>query len=205
MTQEKKDQKSDDEKSKRTVLKVVNHPPAKPRNPPKPRQSLLPPKVTTPVSAPKTPPESTVKFRTTAKSTPGVKIAPESKTPKARISSSENSDNEKRQSKTTLAARRPISQASATSSKSSTTSRVPPLASRPVRKPVKPCTPFEKKLISHYKRMYKITTVMGLVAGNLANRQDALQFKYALQEEAVIAKNHEIDHLKATIKNREFP
>src|SRR5690349_4357726 len=70
-------QKAEEEKSKR-ALKVINHPPAKPRNPPKPRQSLLPPKVTSTPKPPATTTENneSVKMRPSTKPATGIRNGP---------------------------------------------------------------------------------------------------------------------------------
>lgn len=205
-------QQKEDEKNKR-ALKAINHPPAKPRNPPKPRQSLLPPKVTAIPPKPATSENDGVKMRTPSKNVPGFRYAPDTKTT-ARNSQTDGSSGAesetpatRRTSRLTPSTRRPGSQVSVASSKSSTTSKGPPSTrtiTKPITKAIKKPNEFERKLIHHYKRVSRISTVMSLTAGNMAVQLDALQFKYNLGNDTIAAKNLEINHLQTATANCKF-
>uniref|UniRef100_A0A914YMB1 Uncharacterized protein n=1 Tax=Panagrolaimus superbus TaxID=310955 RepID=A0A914YMB1_9BILA len=210
-------QKSEEEKAKR-ALKVINYPPAKPRNPPKPRQSLLPPKV---VTAP-TPKQShttttenndSVKMRSSTKPTNGnIRNGP-ARNSQTDASSGAESETptiaKQRTSRLAPVPRRPASQVSVASSRSSTNSKVQPSSmnriggagGKAITKAIKKPNEFERKLIHHYKRVSRISTVMSLVSGNIAVQLDALQFKYNLGNDTIAAKNLEIERLQTTITN----
>jgi hypothetical protein len=230
-------QKIEEEKTKR-ALKVINHPPAKPRNPPKPRQSLLPPKV---APTPKPPTANStattennegVKMRSPTKNVSGFRYGAETTikvgtTRNSQTDASSGTDTEtapasttttKRTSRLAPIPRRPLSQVSGTSSKSSTTSKAQPSTTttgaktsastnnrggKTITKAIKKPNEFERKLIQHYKRVSRISTVMSLVSGNIAVQLDALQFKYNLGNDTIAAKNLEIEHLQTTITNLE--
>jgi hypothetical protein len=219
-------QKIEEEKAKR-ALKVINHPPAKPRNPPKPRQSLLPPKVTGTPKPPTTATENndgSVKMRSPTKtSVSGPRNGQETKnggTRNSQTDASSGTDTEtpvvtttKRTTRLAPLPRRPLSQVSVASSKSSTTSKVQPSSKtttatprtggKTITKAIKKPNEFERKLIHHYKRVSRISTVMSLVSGNIAVQLDALQFKYNLGNDTIAAKNLEINHLQTAITNLE--
>lgn len=187
-------QNSNQDEKKKTPLKPLNHPPAKPRAPAKPRQSLLPPPKKAPSNSDLTKNHPEVKFRSnvTSRNAPGFKYMSDTKTDK-------KTDEAKTKRASLAATSRPISQLSS-SSKSSAPAR-PPVRQPPRR--VKPTTALEKKLIHNYKGLRKLTTVLGLVSGNLVSQYDAILFKRNLDQDSLTAKNQEIDHLKSTIKNRE--
>jgi hypothetical protein len=208
-------QKAEEEKSKR-ALKVINYPPAKPRNPPKPRQSLLPPKVAPPTSKPLTTTENNEGVKMRPSPTKPATVIRNGPTRNSQTDASSGAESEtpaavkQRTSRLAPLPRRPASQVSVASSKSSTTSKVQPSSinrtgggGKTITKAIKKPNEFERKLIQHYKRVSRISTVMSLVSGNIAVQLDALQFKYNLGNDTIAAKNLEIEHLQTTITNLE--